>query len=54
MRFFRLLVIGLFLSFASSASEAECDSECKLAQIEVYFDNIDKILTLSSLMFMMM
>ena len=43
MRFFRLLVIGLFLSFASSASEAECDSECKLAQIEVYFDNIDKI-----------
>ncbi len=37
------LLLGMLMSFGTFASVVECDSECKLAQIETYFDNIDKI-----------
>lgn len=37
------LLLGMLMSFGTFASAVECDSKCKLAQIETYFDNIDKI-----------
>lgn len=38
-----VMVVGVLLSYSTSGKEIECNSECKLLQVEQYFQNIDKV-----------